>query len=370
LAEEKKELSKSLTKEYFEIYLWPPHSKDIPDNIRLKLVVQQNRDEESCREILENCGERTRVRRNTVLFLCPMESERISFNNFLKEKLAWRLIEEDKTLSLTPEQKREAGNGIKKAEREAKERIRSLYRILLLPSKDGFKEINLGIPTYGAETSIDKEIYERLRSENEILEKLASLSLKEKYLKDRDYVETKNILESLFNTPGEIRITSDGVLKNCIKEGVEQGLFGVGDLEKEKPICRYFKTEFSPGLVEGEILIRAELYKPPEEGFKPTEEAIPFKETAEEEAEEKVYGKKESYRTIHLKLDVPTGKLSDIVRIIPYLKSKFNQVKVKVEIFTQGGEITISNYEDKIEETFKQANITIEEKKLNNSEQT
>lgn len=76
LAEEKKELSKSLTKEYFEIYIWPLHSKDIPDNNRPKLVVQQNRDEGKCREILENCGERPRVRKNTIVFLCSMESER------------------------------------------------------------------------------------------------------------------------------------------------------------------------------------------------------------------------------------------------------------------------------------------------------
>jgi hypothetical protein len=65
-----------------------------------------------------------------------------------------------------------------------------------------------------------------------------------------------------------------------------------------------------------------------------------------------------------LKLDVPTGKLSDIVRMIPYFKSKFNQVKVKVEISAQDGNIVISDYEDKIEEAINQANVVIEEKKV------
>jgi len=63
-------------------------------------------------------------------------------------------------------------------------------------------------------------------------------------------------------------------------------------------------------------------------------------------------------------LNVPTGKLSDIVRIIPYLKSKFNQVKITVEISAQDGEIVISDYEDKIEEAINQANVAIEEKKI------
>ncbi len=62
--------------------------------------------------------------------------------------------------------------------------LRNLYRIVLLPSMDNFTEIDLGVPTYGAETTIDREIYERLRREGQILEKLAPLSLREKYLKD------------------------------------------------------------------------------------------------------------------------------------------------------------------------------------------
>lgn len=360
--EEKNLLTKNLTKEYFDMFLWPNNSKDIPDTRRLKLVIQRNR--EKCKEFLENCGERPRVYRNTLIFLCSLESERINFESFLKKKLAWQLIEKDKTLRITGEQRKETRDRIKRAEMEAKERTRGLYRTVLLPSKDEFKEIDLGIPTYGAETTIDKEICERLRSEGEILERLAPLSLKEKYLKDRDYVETKNVFESFFKTSGEIRITSDEVLKSCIKEAVRQGLFGLGDLENEKPMCRHFKTEFSPELVEGEILIKAELCEPREKGYKPIEPVSLVSKEGTPEMEGVVLGKKKKYRTIHLRLDVPTGKLSDIVRMIPYLRSKFNQVKVKVEISAQDGEMVISDYQDKIEETINQANVAVEEEKV------
>lgn len=360
--EEKNLLTKNLTKEYFDTFLWPNNSKDIPDTRRLKLVIQRNRDK--CKEFLENCGERPRVYRNSLVFLCFLESERMNFASFLKKKLAWQLIEKDKTLRITGEQRKETRDRIKKAEMEAKERTRGFYRTVLLPSKDEFKEIDLGIPTYGAETTINKEIYERLRSEGEILEKLAPLSLKEKYLKDRDYVETKNVFESFFKTSGEIRIISDEALESCIKEGVRQGLFGIGDLENEKPVCRHFKIEVSPQLIEGEVLIKAELCEPREKGYEPIESVTSVAKEGTTEMEDVVLGKKEKYRIIHLKLDVPTGKLSDIVRMIPYLKSKFNQVKVKVEISAQDGEIVISDYEDKIEETINQANVAVEEEKM------
>ncbi|MBA7520317.1 hypothetical protein ES705_12410 [subsurface metagenome] len=359
--EEKNLLTKSLAKEYFDILLWPNNSKDITDTKRLKLVIQRNRDR--CNEFLENCGERPRVYRNTLIFLSSLESERINFERFLKRKLAWQLIEKDKTLRITDEQRKEIRERTKKAEMEVKERVRGLYRTVLLPSKDEFKEIDLGIPTYGAETIIDKEIYERLRSEGEILEKLAPLSLKEKYLKDRDWVETKNILESFFRTPGEIRIISDEVLKDCIKEGVRQGLFGVGDVEDGKTLCRHFKAECSPELIEGEIFIRAELCKPPEkEEYESEEDVIPTKKGIGDGVKKEAYGKK--YHTIHLKLDVPTGKLSDIVRVIPFIKSKFNQVKVKVEISAVNGEMSVSDYEDKIKEAIKQAEVEIEDEWL------
>jgi hypothetical protein len=392
--EEKNLLSKSLTREYFDIYIWTNNSKDIPDTTRLKLVILTNR--EKCKVFLENYGERPRVYRNTLIFLCPLESERINFDTFLKKKLAWQLIEKDKTLSITDEQRKEVREKIKKSEVEVKGQIRNLYRLILLPSKDGFKEIDLGIPTYGADVTIDKEVYERLKGDGEILEKLSPLSLKEKYLKDRDYVETKNILESFYKTSGEIRIISDEVLKDSIKEGIKQGLFGVGVIENGKPVCRHFKEEFSPEILEEEIIIRAELClsKPVErisdekiqsyitvikecdrvEDIKKIEEEIVQYELSSEQRKKleneirrkkdelKGIGKpKEKYHTISLKLNVPPGKLADIVRMINYIKSKFNQVDIRIEISAQNGEIKISEYEDKIKEAINQAGVSIEE---------
>jgi len=394
--QEKNLLSANLKKEHFGIFLWPKASKDIPDTRELKLIVQENQFRERCQEFLENYGERPRVYCNTLLFLCPMDSERKSFEDFLKKKLAWQLIEKDKTLRLTEAQKKEVKENIKTAETDSKENIRDLYRIVFVPAKDGLKEIDLGRLTYGTDISIDKEIYDRLRNEGEVLPRLEPLTIKEKYLKDKDFVETKNILESFFKTPGEIRIVSDEVLKDSIKEGVRQGLFGIGGIEAEKPMCRHFKADFSPALIDGEILIRAELCKSKkiisDEETKSYLKKIQESQTIEslnkvikevssyelspeqkEKIEDEVKRKrdklegsvvpppKEKYQNISLKLAVPSGKLSDIVRMVTYLKSRFNQVDIKIEISTQNGEIAISDYEDKIKEALSQANVHVEE---------
>jgi len=394
-AEEKNLLAVNLKKEKFDLYLWPENSRDVPDTKRLKLVVQKNQDEKRCREFLANCGERPRIYPNTLIFLCAADSERPNYEDFIKKKIAWQLIDRDRTLRLTPEQREDVRKEIKEGESKARDNTRDLYRILLIPSPDGLKEIDLGAHTFGVELTIDREIYDRLRGD-EILEKLSPLSLRERYLKGKDYVETKNILESFYKTPGEIRITSDEVLKNCVSEGVMQGLFGLGDLENGKPVCRRFREECSPELVEGEILIRAELCKPKVEIseeelqsyvdqirqaktlplIREAMEGIPFDrltpeqegklEKLAEERKSEIEGKapkKDRYGVINLKLSVPPGRLSDIVRIVNYIRTKFNQVDIKVEISSKEGEITVSEYEDKIKEAISLAKVSVEEER-------
>jgi F0F1-type ATP synthase epsilon subunit len=46
-----------------------------------------------------------------------------------------------------------------------------------------------------------------------------------------------------------------------------------------------------------------------------------------------------------------------------YLKSKFSQVDVKVELTAKSGEITVSEYEEKILEALKQAGVRLKKAK-------
>ncbi|MFN4132702.1 MAG: AAA family ATPase, partial [Caldimicrobium sp.] len=224
---------------------------------------------------------------NVLIFLCPSESQRVSFENFLKRKLAWKLIEGDKTLQLTDAQKKEVKERIKKTDAEEIFNLRNLYRTVLIPSTSDLKEIDLGVPTYQKDLKINKEVYERLRSEGDILENLSALVIKDRYLKDNDYVETKNLLETFYKTPGEIRIIKDEILKKAIIEGVKRGIFGFGRLEKGKPICEAYKEECEPKLVDGEIILQESLCKiektePPFEAYaKPKPHVEPYKDLSD-----------------------------------------------------------------------------------------
>jgi len=373
--EEERLLKASLDKSnVFDIYFWPKNTKDVPDNSKLKLVVLRQAD--NIKNFIENCGDKPRVYRNTLIFLCPSESERVRFEQFLKRKIAWESIKNDEKLKLTDEQKKRLDNEIEKNKKLSKEIIRNLYRLIFLPAKDNFKEVNLGIGTYGVEKSIDKEIYEKLKNEGEILEKLSPLSIKEKYLKDKDYVETKKIFESFYRTPGELRVISAEVFKNSIREGVKRGIFGLGILDNDKPTCKFFKEDCSPNLVEGEVIIKAELCQVldstelvEKEEIEPSGEArkrigVPSSEKEEELKSE--VPSREKFSKIKLRLAFPLGKFSDFTEVVTRLrkKFKFNQGNVKAELLLQDGEITKSDYEDKIKEEIIQRGITIEDEDL------
>ncbi|MGC1122124.1 MAG: DUF499 domain-containing protein [Candidatus Methanofastidiosia archaeon] len=366
--EEKTLLSDNLKKEYFEIYTWPDSHREVIDTRKLKLVILRTKDKEACMTILENYGERPRVYKNTLIFLCPTESDRVVFEGHLKRKLGWELIENDKTLNLTPEQKATVKTRIREGKTDVADGIKGLYRVVLLPTKDGLEEIDLGHPTVGMDISIDKRVYNRLMDENKINKELSPLTIREKYLKERNFVETKKILESFLTTPGEIRIISENVLKNCIKEGVKKGLFGAGDVENGNLNCRYHRDAFDPELVEGEVLIKSELCKIEE----PQREVVD-KVKEEKTGDEYKPGEKpvkdhyppshpplvEGYHTIRLRLKITPGKLSDIARMVTYVRSKFDKVDINIDISAQDGEIKISDYEDKITETINQANAEI-----------
>jgi len=352
MEKEKELLSENVRKKQFEIFIWPSSSRDIPDSPNLKLIIMKE-NHAKCNEFLQNCGEKPRVHKNTLIFLCPMESERSNFVNNLKKWIAWQLIENDESIALKEEQKKMVRDNIKKYERTVMEGLMGCYRLIYLPSKDGFKEIDLGKPTYGMDLTIDQLVYERLKSEEEILERISPLVILEKYLAGKDFIEIKKIWDAMLNTPGETRVSSSNAIKEAIKEGVIQGLFGFGYIEDDSPSCKYFKENCTPSLIEEEVIIKKELC---EEITPPLPSTPPQPLHASPEKPKK----ENKFTRIYLKISPPSGKLSDIVRLVSYIKSKFNNIKIRIEINAEGGEIDIADYEDKIEEALRQAGVYVE----------
>ena len=356
-----------------KVCLYPKFPKDISDTAELKLIILDKN--KLGKEFLEKYGENPRVYRNTLILLCVDEDQKESFYLYLRKFLALKSIDADKKLRLTDGQRKEVKNKLKNYEQREYEELRKLYRKLFLPAKDlsaynaqtgSYKEIDMGIPTFG-ESLLDKEIYEHLRSKGEILEKVAPKVIKDKYLPGKDYIEIKKLYEAFLKTPGEIRLISKEGFIESIKEGVKNGLFGLGYVSGKEIECKYINEIPAVNLTDGEVIIRPELCTKgiKEEGEKEqqvypqkgAEEASMVKETGMETKE--FIGKK--YSKIGLKLKVPVGQVSTIARIVNYLKNKFNQCTIEIAIHTSNGEIQVTEYEDKVKEALTQGGIEIEE---------
>ncbi|RME88413.1 MAG: DUF499 domain-containing protein, partial [Anaerolineae bacterium] len=241
-------------------FIWPERPADIPDDPHPKLLILPEADTGRMKRFVEEKGQTPRVHRNTLFFLAPLASERSPFENLLRRYLALSALMNAKTLSLTSEQRQKLRNQEKQTAKDLQEQIGNLYRLLYLPDQQGMTQIDLGIPTYGGDQYLEERVYERLRAEGRLLEKLAPLVVKQRYLSGHDYVETRQLAESGSRTPGESLVIGRHVWENCIAEGVRQGLFGLGELDENgQPKCLYFKEEATPSLQSGEVLIRADI---------------------------------------------------------------------------------------------------------------
>jgi len=363
---EKEKLRSSLSGKRFRTYIWEEKSLNISDSEEIKLVILKKNEKSLVNELFKTKGQSPRVNRNTLFMLYPLESERTGFINVLKRKLAYEYILSDHHLRLTDEQRKEIKDELKKIEAPLVEAIRRYYRLMAIADKDGYKERDLGIPTYGLNRSLDEEIYEQLKMDGEILEKIAPLVLKEKYLVGKDFVLTMQLFQSTLKTPGEVRLANRSVLEYGIREGVLKGLFGLGELVEEQLKCVYFKESAPVSFSGHEIIIKAEVC---EQQNKEQQKEVPELQQYKKEDEEKssfVQGGSDinspqpvppvkSTEQLILQFDIPKGKVAGIMGVMNLLQSKFN--KLEISLSATDGSITKQEIEDKIEEAFRQLNI-------------
>ena len=206
------------------------------------IIPQRNYD--SKKNMFKTKGDSPRIYVNTIFFLYPSDAEKISFIDSLKRIVAYEQIKKDRTLHLTHEQREEIEDNLRKG--DLNDTIRKFYRILGIPTQgiEMIKEIDLRIPTYGESTGIVQEVYDKLRTEGEIIEMISPLVIKERYLRGRDYLIVQQIYDSMMKTPGEVRYVNRNSIEESLVEGVRQGLFGLGEIqanhdEKEVPVCHF-----------------------------------------------------------------------------------------------------------------------------------
>jgi len=347
------------------IYLWT-NPKDIPDTPELKLIITKTK---PTREYIETKGETPRVYRNTLIFLTGDENQQEIFHSFIRKLLAYQAVYSDSSLNLTQGQRGELQNKIKSYTERAYEELRKYYRKLYIPAKEGFREIDLGLPTLG-ERYIDKEVYTRLTEEEIVLEVLDPKVLIDRYMTIRDFVETKILYEAMLKTPGEIRPASKEVFIKAVGKGVSEGIFGLGiKAEYDKFECKYYRQSVNPELSENEVIIKPEFCKSKEEktyteNFK--SQTVDTSSALSSGTDTITYTPKSSdnidyISSIHLKFTLPVGKISTLAQMVRFLNEKFSKCDIEIDIKVEGGQITKSEYENKIKETLNQLSIRYEE---------
>lgn len=360
-------LKQSLKGGFFKVYIWEENTANISDSEDLKLIILSRQDNKLIEDILNTKGSTPRVNRNTLFFLYPKESERSGFANNIKRKIAYDYIDKDKNLPLSDEQRREIKKELKKIEDGIKESIRRLYRTIALPDKNGVKEKDLGVPTFGEQKAIDHEIYEKLRTDGEILEKIMPVVIKEKYLADKEYLLTAQLYQSTLRTPAEARPANKSVMEQGIIDGVSKGIFGIGDIIDGKPICRYFKEQASVDFSDSEALISehicCEQRKKDEHSKDIVYPVSPPPQQDPQVSEEtkkrlKEVSGKEFRENLLFRFIVPRGKVADIMRVMNYLQSQFNTLEI--ELIATEGKISNQDFDEKVREAFRQLGIEIE----------
>ncbi len=354
-----------------KVLLWPDKSKDIPDTEELKLVILPEKDESLMESILESKGESPRVYRNMIFFLCQAETEKAAFANMIKKKMAYEQIQTDKTVKLTEDQRKEVGNNLRREEENLRDGVKRSYRLAFAPAKGGFKEIDLGIPTYGEKKNLAEDVFDNLKAEQELLDRLSPLVIREKYLKDRDFVKLQHLYDAMLKTPGERRITSRAGFEESIIQGVKQGLFGLGELSDagDSAKCRAYKEDAQVSWGEGEVIIKdavcvAQFLQPQARGGMSTG-AGPMTAiggVGATPSSSKVPSASNMLDHVDLEFFVPRGKVAQIMGIMNLLQSKYQSLRITVK--ASDGSMSRDDYVNKIKESLRQLGIDMSETRL------
>jgi hypothetical protein len=350
--------------------LYPKESKDIAESEDLKLVIfnqsiKASSLQEKMKEFVENKGESPRVYRNTILFLTALENQRENFDQITRRRIAYEMIIKDAALNLSAEDRKNIAETVRKEDEALKGQVKMLYRLVYVPAKgDTFKAVDLGIPTYGEKKSLDESVYDQLRNEGEISEKISAAVLASKYLSDRKCAKTKQIYDSLLRTPGEERPNSREAVEYGIREGVRQGIFGLGTLINEEIRCLHFPGDTSPNVFfeENEIIIDNAKCKALKTELDTTQQP---EKTASERVDQPLRNPEIALSDfsstsieipeIQITINVPRGQVSQIMGLMNFLQQKYQSLNLQIK--AADGAMSDEELTDHVKETLKQLGI-------------
>ena len=376
-------LKRNISGKRFKTFIGEQSYKDIPDNYDLKLLVLESVDKQTMLEIVNSRGNSTpRVNRNTIIFLCP--GDKTNLEKQMRRKLAIDAIERDDSLELGEMDRKKLKEDVKRISGELDDAIHRVYREIYIPMKDGLLKTDLGVPTYGENKTLDERIFDHLKSESKLVDKLSPMVISIKYLEKSSNLHTEQLWKSHLQTPGEPLLMNRGVLEEAIIEGLKNGLFGLAvetdrgfklmyfndrksAQETTVPELQFSSVELLLSLAKCKELAEREpgtIY-PNDSGDKKVDIAV--KDTGAGTS----FGTSHTtsggttvlpqgtgaIESLHLSFKLPKGKSSDVMRIVNYLHEKYQDIQLTIS--ASKGSITQQEFENKIQEAFEQAGIEI-----------
>jgi len=360
IEEAEREFLKKKAGSGIKVYVWPESPSDIPDTPEFKLVILKEENNEFAERILSTKGSSPRIFRNTLFFLFPTESGKKELENAIRRLIAFKEILSDRNLELDKEEIERLKKELKELETRTEELLRNAYRLLKIPAKSGLKEEDLGAPIYGEGKKLSEEVLEFLINRNEILRKIAPVVIVHKYLNSKEAVLIKDIYDASLKTRGEVRFKGLDTLVNSVKEGVKEGIFGVGTEKDGKVKCVYFKEE-PISLDENWYIVKPEICdeskveerEVPKSASDRTVNLLAESQELNYSSEIKTTSVTEDYiDKVEFEIELPKGRVYEVSKLLNFLDSKFSNVTIKV--VATGGRISKSEDEQLIQETLRQ----------------
>jgi hypothetical protein len=227
----------------FRVYRYPEPGDDsfVGDEPRLSLVVLDlshgvteeglpSDTERFVSQILKQHGKGFRKHANMLVFLTSDQQRSSEVIDAARRLLALRSIDQHKATKdkLTEEQLRDLAGRLKEAEARLPASILTAYRYVLVPAeKKTLRCFDMGITM--SKTSLSQRVLEKLKDEQQILEKLDPQILIGPrfglWPDDQDTVKVSTLAEYFTQLTHLPRLLNDRVLPDCFAKGVDRGLF-------------------------------------------------------------------------------------------------------------------------------------------------
>jgi uncharacterized protein len=347
--------------------------RDLPDARRLTLAVLDPQIQfggeatvetmQVADEILRNTGSGFRAYTNAAMLLAADAGELARARATARRLLALRDLRTDPARygDLVPELQRELMDRLAEAERRFSHRVASAWRHLfeLRPrttaaaaSSLAHEDLRLGLDGLG----VVDAVVELLRKMDRLVDELAPATLLSERFnllpEGTDAVELDTLLAAFAKYPYLPKLTSQDVLRRCIAEGVERGLFGLASgssWDAEDALLRFREPvgleeiAFQPGVslvrasaTEALLRARAEAAATPRPAEKLIDELPDAGEDGEEERDEEERDAAHGKLTITMD-DVPGDEVLRLVRsVVGPLNEAGASVRVALTVQAQG----------------------------------